>query len=142
MSQVILTTIYNKLTADNISPSSVYALVEGKIYQLEGPQGATMPLLVYAISNEDTTTFMSSATQSMHTLDCEFTFYFKPDSSVANAMAAEAALFLLLQKANMTPSSGTYSSVESICVSRGVPTINVDSITIDTTYRIFATKQS
>ena len=141
MSQVILTTIYNKLIAD-VSGGTVYALVSGKIYQLEGPQGAVMPLLVYAISNEDTTTFMTSATQSMHTLDCVFTFYFKPDSSVVTAMAAEAALFLLLQKASMTPSSGTYSTVESVCISRGVPTINVDSITIETTYRIFATKQS
>ena len=141
MSQVILTTIYNKLVAD-VSGGTVYALVAGKIYQLEGPQGAVMPLLVYAISNEDTTTFMSSATQSMHTLDCAFTFYFKPDSSVVTAMAAEAALFLLLHKASMSPSSDTYSTIESICVSRGVPTINVDSIVIDTTYRIFATKQS
>ena len=141
MSQVILTTIYNKLVAD-VSGGTVYALVAGKIYQLEGPQGAVMPLLVYAISNEDTTTFMSSATESMHTLDCAFTFYFKPDSSVVTAMAAEAALFLLMHKASMTPSSNTYSTIESICVSRGVPTINVDSIVIDTTYRIFATKQS
>ena len=141
MSQVILTTIYNKLVAD-VSGGTVYALVAGKIYQLEGPQGAVMPLLVYAISNEDTTTFMSSATESMHTLDCAFTFYFKPDSSVVTAMAAEAALFLLLQKASMTPSSNTYSTIESICTSRGVPTINVDSIVIDTTYRIFATKQT
>ena len=141
MSQVILTTIYNKLVAD-VSGGTVYALVAGKIYQLEGPQGAVMPLLVYAISNEDTTTFMSSATESMHTLDCAFTFYFKPDSSVVTAMAAEAALFLLMHKASMTPSSNTYSTIESICVSRGVPTINVDSIVIDTTYRIFATKQT
>ena len=141
MSQVILTTIYNKLTAITTA-GTVYALVSGKIYQLEGPQGTEMPLLVYAISNEDTTTFMSSATQSMHTLDCFFTFYFKPDSSVVTAMNAEAALFLLMQKAIMTPSSVSYSSVESICTSRGVPKINVDSITIDTTYRIFATKQS
>ena len=137
MSQVILTTIYNKLVAVQTA-GTVYNLVGGKIYQLEGPQGAVMPLLVYAISN--TTTFMSAATQSMHTLDCAFTFYFKPDSSVVTAMAAEAALFLLLHKASMTPSSASYSTIESICVSRGVPTINVDSIVIDTTYRIFATK--
>jgi hypothetical protein len=141
MSQVILTTIYNKLVAD-VSGGTVYALVAGKIYQLEGPQGAVMPLLVYAISNEDTTTFMSAATESMHTLDCAFTFYFKPDSSVVTAMAAEAALFLLLQKASMTPSDVSYSTIESICTSRGVPTINVDSIVVDTTYRIFATKQT
>ena len=51
MSQVILTTIYNKLIAD-VSGGTVYALVSGKIYQLEGPQGAVMPLLVYAISND------------------------------------------------------------------------------------------
>ncbi len=141
MSQVILTTIYNKLVAVQ-TVGSLYLSVGGRIYQLEGPQGSIMPLLVYAISNEDTTTFMSSATQSMHTLDCAFTFYFKPDSSVVTAMAAEAALFLLLQKASMTPSSASYSTVESICLSRGVPTINVDSIVIDTTYRIFATKQT
>jgi hypothetical protein len=42
----------------------------------------------------------------------------------------------------MTPSDVSYSTVESICTSRGVPTINVDSIVIDTTYRIFATKQT
>ena len=141
MSQVILTTIYNKLVAVQTA-GTVYNLVGGKIYQLEGPQGDVMPLLVYAISNEDTTTFMSAATQSMHTLDCAFTFYFPTGSSVVTAMAAEAALFLLLHKASMTPSSNTYSTIESICVSRGVPTINVDSIVIDTTYRIFATKQS
>ncbi len=141
MSQVILTTIYNKLVAVQ-TVGSLYLSVGGRIYQLEGPQGSIMPLLVYAISNEDTTTLMSSATQSMHTLDCAFTFYFKPDSSVVTAMAAEAALFLLLHKASMTPSDASYSTVESICTSRGVPTINVDSIVIDTTYRIFATKQS
>ena len=141
MSQVILTTIYNKLLSVQ-TVGSLYLSVGGRIYQLEGPQGSAMPLLVYAISNEDTTTFMTSATQSMHTLDCAFTFYFKPDSSVVTAMAAEAALFLLLHKASMSPSSGTYSTIESICTSRGVPTINVDSIVIDTTYRIFATQQS
>jgi hypothetical protein len=141
MSQVILTTIYNKLTAVQ-TVGSLFLAVGGRIYQLEGPQGSGMPLLVYAISNEDTTTFMSSATQSMHTLDCAFTFYFKPDSSVVTAMAAEALLFSLLHKASMTPSDVSYSTIESICVSRGVPTINVDSIVIDTTYRIFATKQS
>lgn len=141
MSQVILTTIYNKLTAVQTA-GTVYALVSGKIYQIEGPQGDVMPMLVYAISNEDTTTFMSSAAQSMHTLDCAFTIYFKPDTSVVDAMAAEAALFLLMHKASMTPSAASYSTIESICISRGVPTINVDSIVIDTTYRIFATKQS
>ena len=141
MSQVILTTIYNKLVAVQ-TLGSLYLSVGGRIYQLEGPQGSAMPLLVYAISNEDTTTFMSSATQSMHTLDCAFTFYFKPDSSVVTAMAAEALLFSLLHKASMIPSSASYSTIESICTSRGVPTINVDSIVIDTTYRIFATKQS
>ena len=141
MSQVILTTIFNKLTAVQTA-GTVYALVSGKIYQLEGPQGDAMPLLVYAISNEDTTTFMTSATQSMHTIDCAFTFYCKPNSSVVTAMAAEAALFLLMHKASMTPSSASYSTIESICTSRGVPTINVDSIIIDTTYKIFATKQS
>ena len=139
MSQVILTTIYNKLVAVQ-TVGSLYLSVGGRIYQLEGPQGSAMPLLVYAISNEDTTTFMSSATESMHTLDCAFTFYFKPDSSVVTAMAAEALLFSLLHKASMTPSSASYSTIESICTSRGVPTINVDSIVIDTTYRIFATK--
>lgn len=141
MSQVILTTLYTKLTAVQTG-GTVYALVFGKIYQLQGPQSTAMPLLVYSISNEDTQTFMASATESMHTMDCAFTFYFKPDSSVVNAMAAEAALFLLLHKASMTPSSGTYSTVESICISRGVPTINVDSIVVDSTYRIFATKQT
>jgi len=141
MSQVILTTIYNKLLSVQ-TVGSLYLSVGGRIYQLEGPQGSAMPLLVYAISNEDTTTFMTSATQSMHTLDCAFTFYFKPDSSVVTAMAAEALLFTLLHKASMTPSDASYSTIESICTSRGVPTINVDSIVIDTTYRIFATKQS
>ena len=141
MSQVILTTIYNQLLSVQ-TVGSLYLSVGGRIYQLEGPQGSIMPLLVYAISNEDTTTFMTSATQSMHTLDCVFTFYFKPDSSVVTAMAAEALLFSLLHKASMTPSDVSYSTIESICTSRGVPTINVDSIVIDTTYRIFATKQT
>ena len=141
MSQVILTTIYNKLIAVQ-TVGSLFLAVGGRIYQLEGPQGSAMPLLVYAISNEDTTTFMSAATESMHTLDCAFTFYFKPDSSVVTAMAAEALLFSLLHKASMTPSDVSYSTIESICTSRGVPTINVDSIVIDTTYRIFATKQT
>ena len=59
MSQVVLTTIYNKLVAVQTA-GTVYNLVGGKIYQLEGPQGDVMPLLVYAISNEDTTTFMSA----------------------------------------------------------------------------------
>lgn len=141
MSQIILTTLYNKLVAVTTA-GTVYELVGGKIFQLQAPQATVMPLLVYSISNEDTTTFMSSATQSMHQCDVSFTFYFKPESTVVTAMAAEAALFLLLQKASLTPSSLTYSSVEMICTSRGVPTINVDSIVIDTTYRLFATKQS
>ena len=92
--------------------------------------------------NKAASAAIAVTTESMHTLDCAFTFYFKPDSSVVTAMAAEAALFLLLHKASMTPSDVSYSTIESICTSRGVPTINVDSIVIDTTYRIFATKQT
>ena len=110
MSQIILTTLYNKLIAVQTA-GTVYALVGGRIYQLEAPQATVMPLLVYSISDESTQTFMASATESMHQCDVAFTFYFKPDSTVVTAMAAEAALFLLLQKASLTVSSGTYSSV-------------------------------
>lgn len=141
MSAVVLTTLYNKLIAVQTA-GTVYELVAGKIYQLEAPQSTAMPLLVYAMSNEDTQTFMVSATSSMHTCDVAFTIYCTPESSVVDALAIESALFLLLHKASMTPSDASYSTIASICMSRGVPTINTDSIVIDTMYRIFATKQT
>ena len=141
MSQIILTSLFNKLTAVQTA-GTVYALVNGQVFQIEAPQATEMPLVVFAMTNESTTAFMSSATASMHQSDVEFAIYSKASTSVVNAMAIEAALFLLLHKASITPSDASYSTIELICNSRGVPTITVDSVRIDTTYRIFATKQS
>ena len=66
--------------------------------------------------------------------------YHVTETAFAKLAAVEAMPKLALKVAS--PSTATPMLIESICVSRGVPTINVDSIVIDTTYRIFATKQS
>lgn len=141
MSQIILTSLYNKLIAVQTA-GTVYALVGGRIFQLEANQGTVMPLLTFAIQSERTETFMESATASKHVLEIAFSFWFKPDSSIVTAMAAEAALFLLLQKTSVTPSDAAYSTIEMVCISRGTPMMTEDAIEVTTNYRLFATKQT
>ncbi len=141
MSQVILTSLYSHLTAAQTA-GTVYALVGGRIFQMEAAQATARPLLVFSIDSEETQAYMSSAAVTMHMCDVSFTFFFAPTSSVATAMVAEDALFLLLHKASITPSDASYASITTLCTSRGVPTIDEDSIVVESRYRLVASKQS
>ena len=49
MSQAIKTALYTKLTADQTS-GSLYDLVGGRIYEMEGKDDADLPLLVYEVT--------------------------------------------------------------------------------------------
>ncbi len=141
MSQIILTSLYNHLVAVQTA-GTIYDLVGGRIFQMEASQATARPLLVFTLESEETQTYMSSAATTMHTCDVSFTFFFAPTSSVATAMVAEAALFLLLHKASITPSDASYASITTLCTSRGVPTIADDSIVVESRYRLVASKQS
>jgi len=50
MSQAIKTALYTKLTADT-SAGSLYDLLGGRIYELEGKDDVDLPLLVYEVTS-------------------------------------------------------------------------------------------
>jgi len=143
MSQIVLTSLYNKLISVT-GAGTVYTIVGGRIYQIEAPQGVALPCLVFSISGNETETFMGTAVKSRQELTATFLFFFKPDSTAAvvTAMAAESALFTLLNRVSMTPSDATYTSIDSYVLTRGVPDIGEDFITVETTYRIIAIKDT
>jgi len=143
MSQIVLTSLYNKLISVT-GAGTVYTIVGGRIYQIEAPQGVALPCLVFSISGNETETFMGTAVKSRQELTATFLFFFKPDSTAAvvTAMAAESALFTLLNRVSITPSDATYTSIDSYVLTRGVPDIGEDFITVETTYRIIAIKDT
>jgi len=143
MSQIVLTSLYNRLVSQT-GAGTVHALVGGRIYQIEAPQGVTLPCLVFSISGNDTEIYMGTAVKSRQQLTATFVCFFKPDAAaaVATAMAAEAALFTLLNRVSMTPSDASYTSIESYVLTRGVPDIGEDFISVETTYRIIAIKDT
>jgi len=143
MSQIVLTSLYNKLISVT-GAGTVYTIVGGRIYQIEAPQGVALPCLVFSISGNETETFMGTAVKSRQELTATFLFFFKPDSTAAvvTAMAAESALFTLLNRVSMTPSDASYTSIDSYVLTRGVPDIGEDFITVETTYRIIAIKDT
>ncbi len=53
MSQIVLTSLYNRLISQT-GAGTVYTLVGGRIYQIEAPQGVTLPCLVFSTSGNDT----------------------------------------------------------------------------------------
>jgi len=143
MSQIVLTSLYNRLVSQT-GAGTVYTLVGGRIYQIEAPQGVTLPCLVFSISGNETEIYMGTAVKSLQQLTATFVFFFKPDAAaaVATAMAAEAALFTQLNRVSMTPSDASYTSIESYVLTRGVPDIGEDFISVETTYRIIAIKDT
>ena len=137
MSQTILTSIYNKL----VGASTLTAIVSTRIFQLEAPQATILPLLVFGVSEDSTEVFFASSVSTKNQSNLFFTAYFAPNSSVVTAMTLEEAIFDLFNKATVASSDGTkYADMQTICISRGSPTINTDSILVDMQYKIFSTK--
>lgn len=143
MSQIVLSSLYTRIATPS-TPGSIYDLVGGRIYQLDGPQGMTLPALIFGIENNDTETYFGQTVKSMQTLDVLFTILFPATaaSAVSTAMAVETALFARLNRVSITPSDATYTSIETYALSRGVPQIDEDFIRIETTYRCLAVKDT
>jgi hypothetical protein len=143
VSQIVLTSIYDRIKSPT-SAGSIHALVSGRIYQLDGPQGLTLPALIFGIENNDTATYFGQSVKSMQTLDVLFTILFPSNaaSAVVTAMEVEAAIFARLNRVSITPSDASYTSIETYALSRGVPQIDEDFIRIETTYRCLAVKDT
>jgi len=143
VSQIVLTSLYNELTSAT-GAGTVFQIVGGRMYQIEAPQGVALPCLVFSISGNETEIFMGTAVKSRQEMTATFVFFFKPDSAaaVATAMTAEAALFTLLNRQSLPPSDASYTSIDSYVLTRGVPDIGEDFITVETTYRIIAIKDT
>jgi len=143
MSQIVLTSIYNKLISAT-GAGSVYATVGGRIYQIEAPQAAALPCLVYAITDNEVTTFFGTTAKSRQDLIVQNSFFFalSAASAVATAMNVEATLFDLLNRQTITPSDASYTSMEMFALNRGVPDIGEDFITVETSYRFIAIKDT
>lgn len=143
MSQIVLSSLYTRIATPS-TPGSIYDLVGGRIYQLDGPQGMTLPALIFGIENNDTETYFGQTVKSMQTLDVLFTILFPSNaaSAVSTAMAVETALFARLNRVSITPSDASYTSIETYALSRGVPQIDEDFIRIETTYRCLAVKDT
>lgn len=137
MSQTILTSVYNKLAA----ATTLSAIVSTRIFQLEAPQATILPLLVFGVSDDSTEVFFANSVSTKNESSLFFTAYFAPNSSVVTAMTLEEAIFDLFNKATVTSSDGVkYADMQTVCMSRGSPTINTDSILINMQYKIFSTK--
>ena len=143
MSQIVLSSLYTRIATPS-TPGSIYDLVSGRIYQLDGPQGMTLPALIFGIENNDTATYFGQTVKSMQTLDVLFTILFPSNaaSAIVTAMAVETALFARLNRVSITPSDASYTSIETYALSRGVPQIDEDFIRIETTYRCLAVKDT
>jgi len=143
VSQIVLSSLYTRIATPS-TPGSIYDLVGGRIYQLDGPQGMTLPALIFGIENNDTETYFGQTVKSMQTLDVLFTILFPSNaaSAVVTAMAVEAAIFARLNRVSITPSDASYTSIETYALSRGVPQIDEDFIRIETTYRCLAVKDT
>jgi hypothetical protein len=141
MSAVILQSLRTKLLLSQ-SVGSLYALCNGQIWHIEAPQSTTMPLMVYAMTGEQTSSYFVSSSITQHIIEVGFAFYFRTDQGVLSALTAEKALFDLLHKSSITPYNATYATIEILCISRGTAIIETDAIVINTTYRIIASKIS
>lgn len=141
MSAVILQSLRTKLIF-NQAVGSLWELCNGQIWHIEAPQSTTMPLMVYAMTGEQTSSYFVSSSITQHIIEVGFAFYFRTDQGVLEALTAEKALFDLLHKSSITPYNGTYATIEILCISRGTAIMETDSIVINTTYRIIASKIS
>jgi hypothetical protein len=143
MSQIVLTSLYNKLTASQ-GAGSVYALVSGRIFQIEAPQDVALPCLVFEVAGNDVEQYFNTTAKIRQELLATFTFFFPANAaaSVSTAMTAEAALFLLLHRTGLTPSDASYTAMDTIGLTRGVPDIGKDFITVTSTFRIIAIKDT
>jgi len=141
MSAVILQSLRTKLLSSQ-TVGSLYALCNGQIWHIEAPQSTAMPLLVYAMTGEQTSSYFVSSSITQHIIDVGFAFYFQTDQGVLAALTAEKALFDLLHKSSITPYNATYATIEILCISRGTAIMETDAIVINTTYRIIASKIS
>jgi len=143
MSQIVLTSLYNKLVGTT-GAGSVHALVGGRIYQLEAPQNVALPCLVFEVSGNDVEQYFNTAAKVRQELLATFTFFFAANAAaaVATAMTAEAALFLLLHRTGLAPSDASYTAMDTIGLTRGVPDIGTDFISVTSTFRIIAIKDT
>jgi hypothetical protein len=142
MSAVILQSLRTKLLLSQ-TVGSLYALCNGQIWHIEAPQSTTMPLMVYAMTGEQTSSYFVSSSITQHIIEVGFAFYFRTDQGVLEALTAEKALFDLLHKSSITPYNlTTYGTIEILCISRGTAIMETDAIVINTTYRIIASKIS
>lgn len=146
--QSVLTAIFEKLNPA-ISSGTVFKTafggsdsVRGRIFQTQASQDTVLPLCLFEISNEITSAFLASPTKSVHEIAMTIVMYFRIADGVAVALASENILFDLLHVAEIPTTDADIYSIDSTCVSRGVPTILSDAVSIRSEYRVLVSKQA
>ncbi len=137
MSQEIKTAIFTKLTTDK-AEGSLWDLVGGRIYELEGEDDANLPLLVYEVA--------SSPVQGLYNgtiivkAQVVFTIYGHKRLGSANIGTIEEKLFDLLKDSELAPSG--YDRGIVVALDRDRRTVFDEIIASESVYSVEATSTS
>lgn len=129
--------IYGRLTAttDGGSSNPLKDAVGSRIYAIEAPASASLPLVLYALDDPDVTRFFSGKTR----LNATFTVsvFHKGDVGPDVVAAIEGHAFDLLDDQTVTASGFDRGVIHS--VARGAVTPDGDYLRSDSTFQIVAT---
>jgi len=137
MSQDIKTAIYTKLTTDQ-SEGSLWDLVGGRIYEMEGKDDADLPLLVYEVT--------SSPVQGLYNgtiivkAQVVFTIYGHRRLGSASIGTIEEKLYDLLKDVELAPSG--YDRGVVVALDRDRRTVFDEIIASESVYSVEATSTS
>jgi len=134
MSQKMLEGLYTKLTAVQTA-GTFYDDLSGRIYAIEAPQNASLPLAL--IIWEDTSVTQSFDTDAIKDALVTIEVWGKREDGGEALGDTVQLLFTLLQNASLTITDHDRGVVT--CVSEGSPSMVEDSILISTQWRIRAT---
>ena len=125
MSQDVVKAFYDQLISDQTS-GSFYDRVSGRIYELEGPTNAALPLAVFSlITSPYADTFDGSSVKD-YTFQVDI--YGRKRAGMSAAGAINTALFTLLDRQTITVPNNDDGLVR--CLIQGVRTVEDDAVRI------------
>ena len=134
MSQAIKTAIYNKLTLSQIG-GSVYDLVGGRIYELQGQDDADLPLLTYEVQSTPVSGLFDG--EVFIKAQVLFTIYGHRRLGAAAIGAIEDELYDLMKDAALAPTG--YDRGVVIPLARDRRTVFDEIIASESIYSVEAT---
>ena len=135
MSQAIKTALYTKLTTDQ-SAGSLYDDVGGRIYELEGQDDASLPLLTYEVSSTPVEGLYNGTI--MLKAQVIVTLYGHRRLGSAALGSIEDKLFTLLNSGTLAP-TGYDTNAVMVCVDRDRRTVFDEIIASESVYSLEAT---